>query len=145
MPENYLSLVTASNAFQSTFFLLQPFTQMIVDWVTSFMETNKKVAPLLKISQPLAFVEKARVERKLLSSLINELAKSFGSDYPVSMSPYRRKAFDAMWSFFDNFRQFEQYPCVYKDNNSVGFNTMCYHMFTTAVSATYNRLKNKLK
>ena len=133
--EQYLS------TYEFTF--LSSTLQAMVVWVQRFLKENKKIGPLLEITHPMGFVHKTCVERKVLSSLIYELAKKFAASSFSSSG--RRIAFDTLWSFFPNFHAFERHPCAYKDRQ-VFFKIMCNNMFSTAVSYSYNRMsKNSSK
>ena len=121
--------------------------QTIVAWVAQFVEDeNEKIPPrprLLIMSDASAFVEKLSAGRKMLSKLFGEFARAFTSHYPISTIPLRKQAFRVLWSFFPNFAEFEHHPCEYKERKATNFITMCYHMFTTSVSAFNHRRRNQ--
>ena len=126
-------------AFYSSF-CLTFFHQGMIVWIHEMMRSNPKVTTLQQLVSPSGLVDKTSLERRVLSSLMNELAKQFTLRFFPSMQVSRRKAFDVVWSTFDNFLPFAQHPCVYKDK-MLPLNSMCYDMFTTAISCTYSRLK----
>ena len=110
-------------------------------WVEEFLTQNVKVAPLIDIRDPSRFVEKTSVERKLLSSLLYELAKKFAaSNISGSINISRKPVFDAFWGFFLNFHPFEQHLCDFK-GKCINFKLMCNNIFSTAVSYSYHRMK----
>ena len=115
--------------------------QEMKKWVEDFLKQNVKVAPLLEIRDPSRWVEKATVERKLLSSVLYELAKMFAaSSANASVNVSRKLVFDAFWSYFPNFPLFEQQVCAFKGNR-LSFKLMCNSIFSSAVSSSTHRLK----
>ena len=112
-------------------------------WVEEFLTQNVKVAPLIDIRDPSRFVEKTSVERKLLSSLLYELAKTFAaSNNAATVS--RKPVFHAFWAFFPNFHQFEQHLFEFKGKNMT-FKLMCNDIFSSAVSYLNHRMKAAVK
>ena len=116
----------------------------MISWSYDFLQSNRKVGPLKMLGDPSALVDKTSVERKVLSSLINEMAKEITRKFPPDVKFCRKKAFDAVWTVLDNIQPFQQHPCLYKDK-MVPLSVMCYDMFTTAVSCSYHRLKKMQK
>ena len=115
--------------------------QDLTIWAQQILKQNLKVVPLLDIRDPSRFVEKTSVERKLLSSLLYELAKRFAaSNISGSINISRKPVFDAFWGFFLNFHPFEQHLCDFK-GKCINFKLMCNNIFSTAVSYSYHRMK----
>ena len=101
------------------------------------------MGPLLAISDSACLVEKTTVERKLLSSLLYDLAKAFAASTLARSSNVDRKlAFEALWSSLPNFHPFENQSCVFKEKR-IPFKIMCSNVFSTAVSYSYHRMKGK--
>ena len=114
------------------------FSQAMVAWVHGVLKDNVKVQPLQEISSSCGFIEKTTVQRKLLSSLIYDLAKQFAISSFDSRND-RKLAFNVFWAFFPNFDGFENDLCSFKEEQ-VSFKNMCSKIFTTNVSYTLNRM-----
>ena len=70
-------------------------------WVQNFLKDNLKFEPLREISTSSGFIEKDTTERRLLSSLLNDLGKQFVySDYHLENQIDRKLVFNAFWAFF---------------------------------------------
>ena len=120
------------------------FNKALVSWCIEFLQSNIKVESLRHLSDPSVLVDKMSVERKVLSSLINELAKELTGRFPPDVDFDRKKAFGTLWTVLDNIQPFMQHSCLYKDR-MVTLSAMCYSMFTTAVSCAYHRIKKMNK
>jgi len=89
-------------------------------------------------------VEKTTVERKLLSSLLYDLAKAFTSSTiagTASINVDRKLAFEALWAFLPNFHPYENQSCVFKKEPKP-FKIMCSNIFSGFVSDSNHRMKD---
>ena len=113
-------------------------------WVQNFLKDNLKFEPLREISTSSGFMEKDTTERRLLSSLLNDLGKQFVySDYHLENQIDRKLVFNAFWAFFPRFDEFEKDLCSFKEK-LVSFKTMCVSIFSTSVSVNISRVAKKM-
>lgn len=107
-------------------------------WVHAFLSSNPKVSPVREITSPEGFVDKNALPRKLLSSLIYDMAKQYAVSN-IRNNVSRKEVFDAFWGFFFNLHAFEKHSCSFKEK-PLSLKMMCNHMFSTAVSYSLNRM-----